>query len=240
MPPPAARSPASSRSRPSSRSPQPTGRRIRAVVRRLERAYGPRPWQPRGDPLGGLIRTILSQHTNDVNSHAAYAELRRRFPTWPAVLAATPRQIEQAIRRGGLAHQKTARIRSILATIQDDHGRLTLDFLADWPADRAVQYLCRFNGVGPKTAACVMLFNLGKPVLPVDTHVHRVSRRLGLIGPEATAGRAHEVLQALCPDELVWPFHVLLIEHGRRTCRSRRPTCGSCPLANLCPAGSER
>ena len=217
---------------------KPSRGRIRMIVRRLERAYGPRPWQPRGDPLGGLVRTILSQHTNDTNSHAAYDELRRRFPTWQGVLKARARDIERAIRCGGLAGQKAGRIHAILAAIQAERGRLDLDFLADWPADEAVAYLCRFNGVGPKTAACVLMFNLGRPVLPVDTHIHRVSRRLGLIGPEATADQAHESLQSVCPDELVWPFHVLLIEHGRQTCRSRQPRCDACCLADPCPAAA--
>jgi endonuclease III len=214
---------------------KPTRRRVRSIVRRLERAYGPRPWKPSGDPLGGLVRTILSQHTNDANSHAAYEGLRARFPTWPAVLKARTRDVERAIRCGGLARQKAGRIRMILAQIKGDRGRLDLGFLADWPADRAVEYLCGFNGVGPKTAACVMMFNLGRPMLPVDTHVHRVSARLGLISAQVDADQAHKDLQALCPDELVWPFHVLLIEHGRQTCRSRNPLCGNCPLAEVCP-----
>jgi len=221
-------------SRRAAKSP-PGPRRVRAIVNRLERAYGPRPWQPRGDPLGGLVRTILSQSTNDANSHAAYAELRRRLPSWSAVLKATPRQIERAIRRGGLARQKAGRIRDILRTIQSDHGRLDLGFLADLSDARAVEYLCGFAGVGPKTAACVLMFNLGRPVLPVDTHVHRVSGRLGLIKAGTTANKAHEVLQAICPDALVWPFHVLLIEHGRRTCRSRGPLCQTCCLDDICP-----
>lgn len=214
---------------------RPSPRRVRTIVNRLERTYGARPWQPRGDPLGGLIQTILSQSTNDANSHAAYAELRRRFPSWLAALKATSRQIEQAIRRGGLARQKAGRIREILRAIHSEHGRLDLDFLANLSDTQAVEYLCGFKGVGPKTAACVLMFNLGRPVLPVDTHVHRLSGRLGLIGPGTTADQAHEALQALCPDALVWPFHVLLIEHGRRTCRSRAPLCETCCLAAICP-----
>ncbi len=216
---------------------RPSRQRVRALVRRLERVYGPRPWRPRGDPLGGLIGTILSQHTSDANSHAAYAELRRQFPTWQDALAARPTAIERAIRCGGLARQKARRIRAILVEIKSRHGHLDLDFLADWPVERAVEYLCGFNGVGPKTAACVMMFNLGRPVLPVDTHVHRVSGRLGLIEPDTTAEQAHQVLQSLCPDELVWPFHVLLIEHGRGTCRARQPQCEGCCLRAVCPTG---
>ncbi|MBN1346526.1 MAG: endonuclease III [Phycisphaerae bacterium] len=216
---------------------EPTRRRVRAITRRLEKAHGPRPWDPEGDPLGGLIATILSQHTSDTNSHAAYAELRRRFPTWESVLGATPRQIEQAIRQGGLAKQKSVRIKAILAEIRDEHGRLGLDFLAHWPIDRAVEYLCRFNGVGRKTAACVLMFELGRPVLPVDTHVHRLAKRLGLIAPDTSADQAHDALQAICPDELVWPFHVLLVTHGRRICKAREPECGACSLRDICPTG---
>lgn len=226
----------SPRAKRSVRSFKPTRRRVRTIVRRLEKAYGPRPWQPSGDPLGGLIWTILSQHTSDINSHAAYDRLRQAFPTWRAVLDAKACDIERAIRCGGLARRKAGRIQTILAAIRADRGRLSLDFLADWPTDQAIDYLSQFNGVGAKTAACVMMFDLGKPVLPVDTHVHRLSKRLGLIAADTDADGAHRELQALCPDELVWPFHVLLIHHGRRTCRARNPLCANCSLGDICPA----
>jgi len=203
----------------------------------LERTYGPRPWEPYGDPLSGLIETILSQHTNDANSGAAFDELRRQFPNWREVLRAPLEKVERAVRCGGLARQKAQRIQTILRAIETEHGSLDLDFLADWPVERAMEYLCRFKGVGPKTAACVLMFNLGKPVLPVDTHIHRVSKRLGLVLPKVSAATCQEQLQRVCPEDLVWPFHVLMITHGRRTCKSQRPLCRSCCLRRMCPIG---
>jgi endonuclease-3 len=224
----------------SPRKVEPRPGPVPAILARLERAYGSRPWKPGGDPLGGLIGTILSQHTSDTNSDAAYAELRRRFRSWKAVMEAPARQIEQAVRRGGLARQKAKYIRDLLRTLHAERGRLSLSFLADWPADQAIEYLCRFNGVGRKTAACVLLFNLGKPVLPVDTHIHRVSKRLGLIPPNTSAEEAHDRLSLLCPSETIYAFHVLMITHGRRTCRAQNPLCKSCCLKERCPVGMTR
>ncbi len=219
------------------RDVRPSRRLIRTITKRLEKAYGPRDWEPDGDPLGGLIETILSQNTNDANSSAAYEELRRRLPTWEQVRDARTDKIERAIRRGGLAKQKAGRIKKILQHITERHGKLSLDWLDDMPPDEAVETLCGLKGIGRKTAACVMMFNLGKPVLPVDTHVHRVSLRLGLMAEGTSADQAHDDLQAICPDELVWPFHVLLITHGRQRCRSQRPACKGCPLLDICPTG---
>jgi endonuclease III len=213
---------------------------VPAIVARLEKVYGPRPWKYGGDPLGGLIATILSQHTSDTNSDAAYASLRRRFPSWKSVLKASPRQLEEAIRCGGLARQKARFIQDLLRKLQAERGRLSLAFLADSSAEEALDFLCGFKGVGPKTAACVLLFNLGKPVLPVDTHIHRLSKRLGLIGPNTSADEAHDRLQLLCPGEMVYAFHVLMITHGRQTCRAQNPLCRSCCLNDVCPVGRAR
>lgn len=215
--------------------PQPGA--VPAIVARLERVYGPPRWRSWGDPLSGLVGTILSQHTSDSHSYAAYAELRRRFKSWKAVMEASPVGVQRAIRCGGLAKQKTRFIQESLRRLKDDRGRLSLSFLKEWPPDEAVEYLCRFKGVGRKTAACVLLFHLGKPVLPVDTHIHRVSKRLGLIGPATTADQAHDKLQLLCPSEMVYAFHVLMITHGRRCCRARDPLCKQCCLNDLCPVG---
>lgn len=211
---------------------------IAEIVKQLTRLYGPRPWRRWGRPLDGLIGTVLSQHTSDVNSDAAYRNLRRAFHTWRAVMLAKPAEVERAIRRGGLAKQKTRSIQAILGTLQADRGKLSLDFLARWPLAKAREYLLALPGVGPKTAACVLLFNLGKPALPVDTHVHRLARRLGLIPESASAEQAHEILEAICPPRLVYPFHVLLIQHGRQVCRARRPRCTECILADICPSAS--
>jgi endonuclease-3 len=209
---------------------------IRRIVRRLESAWGPRPPRRWGKPLDGLIETVLSQHTSDTNSGAAFRSLRRAFPTWQACLDARPAAVERAIRRGGLARQKTRSIQAILGRVKADRGRLSLDFLARRPMNEAREYLRSLPGVGPKTAACVLLFNLGKPALPVDTHVHRLARRLGLIPDRTTAERAHERLEAACPPRLVYSFHVLLIQHGRAICRARRPRCEECALADMCPS----
>jgi len=211
-------------------------KKIAEIVKRLEGEHGPRPWRRWGRPLEGLIQTVLSQHTSDVNSDAAYRELRRAFPRWDACLSAPPERVERAIRSGGLARPKTKAIQGILRALQVSRGRLSLDFLARWPTARAREYLRALPGVGPKTAACVLMFNLGRAALPVDTHVHRLAARLGLIAPGASAEEAHEILESACPERLVYPFHVLMIEHGRRICRARRPMCGECPLVDLCPS----
>ncbi len=216
-----------------------SGFSIATLVERLAGVYGPRPWKRWGKPLDGLIGTVLSQHTSDANSDAAYRNLRRAFSTWRKVMLARPSEVEHAIRCGGLARQKTRSIQAILRAIQADRGELSLDFLARKPVENAREYLLALPGVGPKTAACVLMFNLGKPALPVDTHVHRLARRLGLIPEETSADQAHELLEAMCPPKLIYPFHVLLIQHGRQVCRARRPRCDACVLAEICPSARE-
>jgi len=227
------------RSHSSQRRQGPFSDPVVKIARRFERIYGRRPWRRWGRPLDGLIGTVLSQHTSDVNSDAAYRNLKHVFRTWRAIMLAPPQQVERAIRCGGLAKQKTRSIQAILRTLQADRGNLSLDFLARWPMEKAREYLLALPGVGPKTAACVLLFNLGKPALPVDTHVHRLARRLGLIPESASAKQAHEILEAMCPPKLVYSFHVLLIQHGRQVCRARRPRCTECVLADICPVGRD-
>jgi len=217
-------------------APAGLARRIARIVRILEVFHGPCPPLRPEKPLDGLIRTVLSQHTSDVNSDAAYRSLRRAFPAWEACLAASPGAVERAIRRGGLARRKSRTIHGVLRCLRRSRGRLSLDFLSRWPTDRARAYLLGMPGVGPKTAACVLLFCLGRPALPVDTHVHRVARRLGLIPGRTSARRAHGLLEAACPADLVYAFHMLLIRHGRAVCRAVRPRCRACPLAPLCPS----
>jgi endonuclease-3 len=143
--------------------------------------------------------------------------------------------VADAIRSGGLADIKAPRIKGVLASIRQDRGELSLDFLADLPLEEARSYLTSLNGVGPKTAACVLLFALGMPALPVDTHVHRVSRRLGLIGPKVAAEPAHQLLERMMPPAEMFDAHMLLIRHGRVLCKALRPRCGDCPLADVCP-----
>jgi endonuclease-3 len=206
------------------------------VLARLRARFGELRWRPHGDPLTELVLTILSQHTNDMNSGRAFAELRRRLPTWDAVLAADPAALVASIRAGGLANQKGPRIQAVLARIQAERGDWDLRFLADLPLDDAKAWLRSLPGVGPKTAACVLMFALGRPALPVDTHVYRVAQRLGLIGPKISADAAHALLEAMVKPEDTYALHVALIKHGRHTCTARAPACAACPLNDLCPA----
>jgi endonuclease-3 len=206
------------------------------VARRLDELYGPRAWQSSGAPIDELVQTILSQHTSDTNTERAYASLRTRFPTWDAVIAAPTSDVADAIRSGGLANQKAPRIQRVLEDIRSERGSLELDNLSALSVRDARRWLTRFPGIGPKTASCVLLFSLGMPAMPVDTHVHRVARRLGLINDKVSAELAHELLESsLGADrEAVYAFHVNAIAHGRSTCRARKPLCGRCPLTDCC------
>jgi len=220
---------------------RPTDARLaRRILSRLVRSYGPRPWKRHGSAVELLVWTILSQSTSDVNSEAGFRALRRALPTWDAVADAPAAEIARAIRRSGLARQKAPRIRRILRRLRDERGRISLEFLRTWDAPDAYEYLVAFDGVGPKTALCVMLFALDMPVFPVDTHVHRIATRLGLLPRGVSPGRAHEVLAPLIPPPDRYAMHVLLIEHGRRTCRAQRPRCPGCRLRDLCPHGRRR
>lgn len=202
----------------------------------LVRAYGVPPWEPDGDALGGLIGTVLSQHTSDVNSERAYAQLVSRFPAWELVRDAPVDAVAEAIRPGGLARLKAVRIQRILRLLTEraKGHTLTLDELRDMPLDAALTYLESLPGVGPKTAACVLLFSLGQPAFPVDTHVFRVTKRLGLIGPTVSANTAHTVLAGLIPPDRRHTMHVNLIRLGRQKCHPQRPACASCPLRAEC------
>jgi endonuclease III len=213
---------------------QVTEAEVREVCARLSRVYHPDKRDLLADdPLRSLVRTILSQNTNDRNRDAALAELERRFPTWEAVAAAPVAAIAEAIHASNHAYTKAARIQEILRELIAAHGRPTLEFLRDWPTDRIHAFLTAMHGVGRKSAACVLMFSLKRPVLPVDTHVHRVSERLGWIPPNATSETAHDLLQALVPPELVFPLHVGMWEHGRVTCRPV-PICARCPIYDFC------
>ena len=205
------------------------------VLARLRAYYGtPEPRQSDG-ALAELVQTILSQNTSDVNTERAFASLWARFGDWEAILAAPTSAVADAIRSGGLAEIKAPRIQGVLRAIEQDRGELSLEFLADLPLDEARSYLTSLGGVGPKTAACVLLFALGMPALPVDTHVHRVSKRLGLIGERISAEAAHRLLEATIPPAEMFDAHMLLIRHGRVICKALRPRCEACPLADVCP-----
>ena len=210
--------------------------RVAWIYERLAEAYGLPEWRPNGDPLGELVATILSQHTSDVNSERAYRQLRERFPTWEETRDAPAEEVAEAIRSGGLAEVKAERIQRILHLLTErlDGTPLTLDFLADQSMDEADAYLRSLPGVGPKTAACVLLFALGKPAFPVDTHVWRVTRRLGLIGAKVSADAAHVALERMIPPAWRYATHINLIRHGRRVCTAQRPACERCPLRASC------
>jgi endonuclease III len=205
------------------------------VLSRLREAYGSPARRHSDGPLAELVQTILSQNTSDVNTEQAYASLWARFGSWEAIRAAPVPAIADAIRSGGLAQVKAPRIKAVLESIERDRGELSLDFLASLPLEEARSYLTSLGGVGPKTAACVLLFALGMPALPVDTHVHRVSRRLGLLGPTVNAEAAHLLLEAAIQPSEMYDAHMLLIRHGRVTCKALRPRCDACSLNDVCP-----
>ena len=219
---------------------------MRRVNELLVERYGAR--QPlKRDPLDGLILIILSQATNDINCERAFSSLKATFPTWNRVLEADVSQVADAIRSGGLANQKAARIQAILRQIKaeakDESGDLNLDWMHDATSEECRKYMAKFHGVGPKTIACVLVFFLNKPAFPVDTHVHRVTKRLGWIRPQASAEEAHRVLETLIPDNCKLDLHVNLISHGRAVCRAEGnggPKCGACLLNKLCAYGKLR
>ena len=208
--------------------------RIDSVHLKLLEAYGEPLWRNSLPPLDQLISTILSQNTNDVNRDRAFKQLRQRFPSWNQVRDASAEEVVDAIRPAGLANQKGPRIQMALRRITEERGELSLGFLADLPLEEARSWLLSFHGVGPKTAAIVLLFSLGRPAFPVDTHVHRVSQRLGLISERTSAEKAHQLLEVQLSPQWFYAFHVNVIRHGRRVCHARRPECEGCVLSDLC------
>jgi endonuclease III len=209
---------------------------VRAIRDRLRELYG-RPRQDpggHGHPIAELVRTVLSQNTNDRNRDIAYERLRARFPTWETVRDAAPEEVVEAIRPGGLAETKAPRIQEILRRLDDGGGDPDLDWLRDASREQALAFLTSLPGVGRKTAACVLIFGLGRPEIPVDTHVHRVGKRLGLISPAASFDGAHDELLAVVDPADAYELHINLIRHGRAICRPR-PRCPECALRRMCP-----
>jgi endonuclease-3 len=206
------------------------------IVERLDAAYGTLPFRPHGDATAELVLTLLSQNTSDHNSGRAFIRLLNEFPDWPSLLDADVKQIERAIQPGGLAPTKAPRMQAILREVYARRQSFDLSFLRDLPLEEARQWLTSLPGVGLKTAACVLLFALGRPALPVDTHVHRVAKRLGLVLEKSTAEQAALLLEKMVPPDDVYAFHIQLIKHGRRTCSAQRPKCPSCVLRDRCPS----
>ncbi|MCS6817839.1 MAG: endonuclease III [Blastocatellia bacterium] len=212
---------------------------IRHILEHLKATYGTPRLRRDRDPLDTLIETVLSQSTNDRNRDRAFARLKARFPTWEAVRRAPTREIAAAIRVGGLARIKSARIKRILQEIERRTGALDLSVLCRMPLDEALEFLRSLDGVGPKTAACVLLFACGRPVFPVDTHIRRVAGRLGLIPPRCSDERAHEQLGRLIPTRHYYAAHINLIRLGRDVCRPRNPRCEACCLVQYCAYAHE-
>jgi len=202
----------------------------------LNNEYGKRKWR-RQRPIEVLVQTILSQNTSDRNSGQAFEQLLASFGSWEDMANASVGEISNSIKTGGLGIVKARYIKQALGEIRRRRGGFEMEFLKKLPVDEARDWLRQLPGVGMKTASCVLLFSLGMPALPVDTHVSRVAKRLGLIDTKVSAEKAHKLLEAFLPSQDVYSFHVLLIEHGRRICKAQRPRCRECALGELCPSG---
>ncbi|HEX7434491.1 MAG TPA: endonuclease III [Anaerolineaceae bacterium] len=205
-----------------------------AIYQRLIDFYGQPMWRNPLPAVDELVSTILSQNTNDRNRDQAYETLRRRLPTWEGVRDADPAVVIDAVRSAGLANQKGPRIQAVLRELSTERGSFDLDFLRAWPREKALAWLREFKGVGPKTAAIVLQFALGVPALPVDTHVYRVTGRLGLRPEKMSVEETHGHLEALLPPETYYTAHLNLIRLGREICHARKPDCPVCPLRHLC------
>jgi endonuclease-3 len=204
------------------------------VHEKLLEAFGNPTWRSPLPPVDELVSTILSQNTNDTNRDRAFNALRTKFPTWESVRDAKPREVVNAIRPAGLANQKGPRIQKVLKEITKERGDLDLWFLKDLPLEEARAWLMKFNGVGPKTAAIVLCFSLDRPAFPVDTHIYRVTGRIGLRPETMTVEQAHPHLEALFPPKTYYAAHLNLIRLGREVCHARKPDCPKCPIRKLC------
>lgn len=212
-------------------------RSLKKVVRIeqiLAECYGRKVFLKTTDPLTELVLTVLSQNTNDVNRDRAFNSMKEKYPDWEDVMNSSQRQLAAAIRVGGLADTKSRRIIKMLKSIKAEHGNLNLNFFENWPDDKISEYLLDIDGVGPKTVACVLAFAMGRDVMPVDTHVHRVSKRLALISPGMSAEKAHDFFRQLKGIVSLYQFHLNLITHGRTLCKAQKPLCAECKLRRLC------
>jgi endonuclease-3 len=215
-------------------------KRALKVHEKLLEAFGEPIWRNPLPPVDELVSTILSQNTNDVNRDRAFNSLRSKFQTWESVRDAKTEDVVNAIRLAGLANQKGPRIQKVLKEITEERGNLDLSFLKDLPLEQARNWLTKFNGVGPKTAAIVLCFSLNRPAFPVDTHVYRVTGRIGLHPEKMTVEQAHPYLEKLFPPETYYAAHLNLIRLGREICHARKPECAKCPVIKLCDYGREQ
>ncbi len=218
------------------RNPAPPAIPVAEAIQLMTDVYGPFPEEPRLNPIHELTFTILSQHTSDTNSERAFRSLMRRFGSLEAVAEGSIQEIEEAISIGGLARVKAPRIKEALARVLALNGSLDISFLREMPLHEAKAWLRQLPGIGPKSAGIILSFSLGMPAMAIDTHIYRVCQRLALIGPEVSADKAHDLLEAAVAPEQVYPFHVAFINHGRRVCKAQRPRCGECVVAHGCPA----
>lgn len=204
------------------------------IARLLMELYGYPEWRQSLPPLDELIDCILSQSTTDTNRDRAFDALKARFPTWEEVRDAPTSEVIEAIRPAGLANQKAPRIQQVLRTITEQLGELSIDSLADMELEAARAWLMSLDGVGPKTAAIVLCFAFNRPAFPVDTHVHRVSQRIGFVPVGISAEKAHPLMEAIVPPKDYYAFHLNVIRHGREICKARNPLCERCPLTDYC------
>jgi len=204
--------------------------------KRLVQTYGERDLKPRREPMRELISTMLSHRTNHADEELAYAQMLERFPTWEAVRDAPTDELTEAISPSRYPGSKAPNIQKTLTRIIEERGETNIDFLQNLPADKGLKWLTALPGVGVKTASLVLLFCFSKPVLPVDTHVHRISGRVGLIGPKVSAEKAHKLLLEQLPQnpETLYTFHINMLRHGQRICTWNNPKCTNCPLTNIC------
>ena len=215
-------------------TPEQTEEKIPYILQNLRAVYGVPIPEEDLDLLDCLIETILSQSTTNANSRRAFASLKLTYPTWDAARRARPAAIEKAIRSGGLAKQKSVIIKNLLNDIYARRGSLDLSFLRSAPLDEARRFLSSFKGVGPKTVACVLLFSCARPVFPIDTHIFRIARRLGLIPPKGSDVDAHRQMETLLPEARYYEAHINLIRHGRAVCRPQNPVCEQCCIVEYC------
>jgi len=212
-------------------------RRALAIHQKLIEAFGEPIWRTPLPAIDELVSTILSQNTNDINRDRGFNALRAKLPTWDAVREASPEDVIEAIRPAGLANQKGPRIQQVLRAITEERGSLNLDFLKGLSVEEARAWLTKFNGVGPKTAAIVLCFSLDMPAFPVDTHIYRVSGRIGLRPEKMTVEQAHPHLESVFPPETYYAAHLNIIRLGREVCGARKPNCEICPIRALCDYG---